>query len=276
MGAAGLYVLAPLRLRELFIQGNLSQLVALSLLPWALWALVWAARKASLRWAALAGAILAALLYAHHASAFLAYPLLLVLAFAVAVFDSQATGLRRFAPLVLAFGLALALSAPFWLPWLVESSYGSLGRIESGMFNAALNLLPADELFSPSLPLDASSINSPLPNTLGLVQAILAAVGTITCAVMLWRSRKTQPERGRLAVLLTARRAARALARADAAPGRTCLDQPAHRQVHRLPVAPARAGRAVCGDPGRGSAAAAAGAAHRGPGSEPRAGACRF
>jgi hypothetical protein len=201
LGAAALYVFAPLRLRELFLQGNLSQLLALSLLPWALWALVLAARRSSWRWAGVAGAFLAALLYAHHPSAFLAYPVLLVVGLAVALFDSEWHGWRRLAPVLTAFALALALSAPFWLPWLLESGYGSLGRMESGMFNAALNLVPLDELFSPSLVLDASSINSPRPNTLGLLQAVLAGLGTLACAVMLVRSRSRR-ERGRLGVLL--------------------------------------------------------------------------
>lgn len=207
LGAAALYVFAPLRLRELFLQGNLSQLFALSLLPLALWALVLAGRRGSWRWAAVSGLFLAALLYAHHPSAFLAYPILLVIGLAVALLDSQRTwqrhsALRRCAPVLTAFVLALALGAPFWLPWLLESGYGSLGRMESGMFNAALNLVTPDELFSPSLVLDATSINPPRPNTLGLLQAVLALLGTMACGFMLWRAR-TPLERGRLRVLLT-------------------------------------------------------------------------
>ncbi len=204
LGAAALYVFAPLRLRELFLQGNLSQLLALGLLPLALWALVLTARRASWRWAAVSGLLLAALLYAHHPSAFLAYPVLLVAGLAVALFDCPRAGLGRFAPLVTAFGLALALGAPFWLPWLLESGYGSLGRMESGMFNAALNLVPANQLFSPSLVLDASSINPPRPHTLGLLQAVMAALGTLACAVMLWRAHRagSRLQRGRLVVLL--------------------------------------------------------------------------
>lgn len=202
LGAAALWVYAPLRLRELFLQGNLSQLFALSLIPLALWALVRTARRGSWRWAALSALILAALLYAHHPTAFLAYPVLLVAGFAVALFDGERSGLVRFAPLLTAFALALALGAPFWLPWLLESGYGSLGRMESGMFNAALNLVPAGQLFSPGLIPDASSINPPRPHTLGLLQAGLAGLGTVTAVVLFVRA-PSRIVRGRLAVLLT-------------------------------------------------------------------------
>ncbi len=177
LAAAALYVYAPLRMRELFSQGNLSQLVALSLLPWCLWALLRATKGPSWRWAAVAALLLAALLYAHHPSAFLAYPLLFALGAAVVLLRGDRRSASAGA-LVASFGLALALSAPFWLPWLLESSYGSLQRMETG-FNAAANLVSADQLFSPSLVLDASSINSPRPLTIGLAQALLAAAGAV-------------------------------------------------------------------------------------------------
>jgi hypothetical protein len=198
LAAAALYVYAPLRMRELFSQGNLSQLVALSLLPWCLWALLRATKRPSWRWTAFAALLLAGLLYAHHPSAFLAYPLLFALGLAVVLLSAD----RRTASagaLVASFALALALSAPFWLPWLLESSYGSLQRMETG-FNAAANLVPADQLFSPSLVLDSSSINSPRPLTVGLAQALLAAAGAIAALVLLRRAR--DPEARRSAALL--------------------------------------------------------------------------
>jgi len=221
LAAAALYDFTPLRLRELFSQGNLSQFLALSILPWCLWALLAAARGAgnatgagsassasravratsrgsasgadgrdSARgrssWAAVAGAgaLLAALLYAHHPSAFLAYPLLGLLALAVASLEGAGHRWRAVGRVAAAFVLSLMLSAPFIVPWVLESSYGSLGRLETGPFNASLNLVPWDQLFAPAPVLDAASINSPQPHTLGLLQAILAALGTVAALIL--------------------------------------------------------------------------------------------
>ena len=63
---ATLSVYAPLRFRELFTQGNLSQFLALALLPWCAWLLMEAIRRVDLRWKPAAGVALAGLVYAHH------------------------------------------------------------------------------------------------------------------------------------------------------------------------------------------------------------------
>jgi len=78
--SAALYLYAPLRFRELFTQGNLSQLLALALLPWCAWLLTEAIRRVDLCWSAAAGMALAGLVYAHHPSAFLGFPFLAVYA----------------------------------------------------------------------------------------------------------------------------------------------------------------------------------------------------
>jgi len=208
LAAAALYDFTPLRMRELFSQGNLSQLLALSILPWCLWALLAAARGAgnasgrdsasgrgdtssrdsasragrgspapAAAAVAGSGALLAALLYAHHPTAFLAYPLLGLLALAVALLEGEEHRWRAVGRVAGAFVLGLLLSAPFVVPWVLESSYGSLGRMEAGPFNASLNLVPFDQLFAAVPVLDAASINPPQPHTLGLLHAILAALG---------------------------------------------------------------------------------------------------
>ena len=48
----------------------------------------------------------------------------------------------------IAFLLGLLLSAAFWLPSVLELRYVNIAAIESGMFNARLNLLPLAELLS--------------------------------------------------------------------------------------------------------------------------------
>lgn len=181
--ASALYLYAPLRWRELFIQGNLSQLVALALLPWCAWALARATRRPRSHWVALAGLLLAALVYLHHPSAFLAFPLLLVYGLQLAIVGGAARGLRHLLQGVLAVGLAfilgIALSAPFWLPSLLELPAVGIGSIEIGMFNVHLNLLSLDELLSPAVLLDRSALNPPMPNSLGSAQLLLALPGLL-------------------------------------------------------------------------------------------------
>jgi hypothetical protein len=185
--SAALYLYAPLRFRELFIQGNLSQLLALGLLPWCAWLLAEAAARRDLRWSAGAGLALAALVYAHHPSAFLAFPFLAVYAAALALLGGSpvAGPLRRAG---CAFLLGLLLSAAFWLPATLELRYVNIAAIESGMFNARLNLLPLAELLAPAQVLDDTAFNPAPPNSLGLLQAILAACGLAVAAAWGLRS----------------------------------------------------------------------------------------
>jgi hypothetical protein len=201
---AALYLYAPLRWRELFTQGNLSQLLALALLPWCAWALTHAARRASLRWGAGAGVLLAALVYFHHPSALLAFPSLAVYALAVAVISANSLRWRRaghgISAVIGAFGAGVLLSAPFWLPAIAEQRYVNIGNIEQGMFNARLNLLPLDELLSPARRLDEAALNPPMPNALGIAQAALALAGLVRA--ILWvvgRDRRRTGARGQTA-----------------------------------------------------------------------------
>ena len=76
--SAALYLYAPLRFHELFVQGNLSQWLALGLLPWCGWALTETARRGGAGWIGASAALLAGLVYAHHPTAFMSYPLLAV------------------------------------------------------------------------------------------------------------------------------------------------------------------------------------------------------
>jgi hypothetical protein len=181
---AALYLYAPLRWRELFTQGNLSQLLALALLHWCAWALTRAARQASLRWAAGAGMLLAILVYVHHPSALLAFPALAVYALALAVIAAgnlrASRAGRGIAAVAGAFCVGVLLSAPFWLPAIVEQRYVNIGNIQQGMFNARLNLLSLGELLSPAKLLDEAALNPPMPNGLGMAQAVLALAGLAT------------------------------------------------------------------------------------------------
>jgi hypothetical protein len=187
--SAALYLYAPLRCRELFIQGNVSQLLALGVLPWCAWTLTESVRRSSLRWATAAGVCLAALVYAHHPSAFLAFPFLAVHAACLALIAGRARSEASFPAISAlvcagcAFLIGLTLSAPFWLPSLVELADVNIGAIETGMFNARLNLTPLRDLLAPAAILDDAALNPPMPHSLGAAQIVLALLGLAAVGV---------------------------------------------------------------------------------------------
>ncbi len=191
--SAALYLYAPLRFRELFTQGNLSQLLALGLLPWCAWLLAEAIVRRDLRWSAPAGVALAALVYAHHPSAFLGFPFLAVYAVALALTVGRAAmepgnGPRGWWAALAAFPIGVLLSAAFWLPAVLELREVNIAAIETGMFNARLNLLLLSELLAPPAILDDAALNPPQPNSLGLLQAALALAGMAVTATWIVRS----------------------------------------------------------------------------------------
>jgi hypothetical protein len=179
--SAALYLYAPLRWRELFVQGNLSQLLALGLLPWCAWLLTETARSASLRWTVAAGTALSLLVYVHHPSALLGFGSLAVYATALAIIVSRDHRSPEIGHRIIAVGLAfllgLSLSALFWLPSLLEQRYVNLGAIQSGMFNVRHNAVPLGELLSPATVQDDGALNPPMPNSLGIAQLGLALAG---------------------------------------------------------------------------------------------------
>jgi len=241
--SAALYLYAPLRWRELFIQGNLSQLLALAWLPWCAWLLTEAVQRRSARWAVAAGLGLAGLVYAHHPSAFLAYPLLGAYAAALAV--SAGGGLRSgrsrggLVAVAGAFLLGVATSAPFWLPSLVELRDVNITAIEAGMFNATRNLAPLAELLARTPALDEAALNPPMPNNLGVAQVALALIGLAAALVWALQRRSQDDTSARAADAWTRRQAGTALSAVAALLGLSlALMLPAAAPVwERIPLA---------------------------------------
>ncbi len=188
--SAALYLYAPFRWRELFVQGNISQLLALAWLPWCAWLLVRAARAGGLGRAIAAGAAMAALVYAHHPSAFLAFPSLGIFSLILIAAGERRSAGPRLAAVCGAFVLALALSAPYWLPAFVEMHDVNFGAIGAGSFNVGLNLLPLRDLLALPAIQDDAALNPPMPNSLGIAQAVLALPGLL--AGIWWVTRKSK------------------------------------------------------------------------------------
>ncbi len=190
--AAALYVYAPYRLREAFIQGNYGQFTGLACYPFILWAFHGLITEGRLRHWLAAPLALAALLLSHNISAMLFAPLLATYLLFVLLTqpgsDSAAQRLRqmgyRLLATVIAGLLGLGLSAIFWLPAFGERHDIKLEGITQDFFDFRENFLSLSDLFSPPLRLDLTAINPEFPLSLGLAHwlGVGVAMGAIVLA----------------------------------------------------------------------------------------------
>ncbi len=173
--SAVLYAYAPFHAYDVFYRGGLSQSSAWFLPPLILWAL----RRADSRLGfAVTGLGLAGLVLTHNAFALLFAPLFLAYCLcrpAISAADKRTA---------LAGGLALltgiGLSAGFWLPALADLRFVHSERLSGAwVFQYAHNFLPLEQLFAPPRTADPSLINDWPARGLGLIPALLAALGLL-------------------------------------------------------------------------------------------------
>ena len=144
--AAVVYVYLPYHLVDLYVRGAVAEFVAFVWFPLVLWAfhrLV--ANPGPFRFASLglASLLLAALTVTHSLSALLFAP---VIVGYVVVLLWQRRDLSALGRTALAAALAIAVSASYWLPVLVESRYVGLGHGTSQGYRE--HLLPPSDLVS--------------------------------------------------------------------------------------------------------------------------------
>jgi 4-amino-4-deoxy-L-arabinose transferase-like glycosyltransferase len=205
------YAYAPYQLLDALSRGNAPESVALALLPFILWAFrrlalhdalslskepALSLSKGGRGWFLLAVGLLTTLYLGHNISSLLFTPFLL--AYLVVlwwVYREQG----HWAQTALALGLALGLTAFFWLPALAEKEYVQLyltGATRGNDFH--YNFVGLAEIFAPPAPRDTSLMNPPMEIHLGLVQAVLAGVAVCRWASGMWqRSRGAEEQRSR-------------------------------------------------------------------------------
>ena len=182
------YLYAPYRLRELYIQGNYAQFLALSLYPLVLWCYFKVIHTGKLRYIIGGGFAYAALFLSHNISVMIFSPLLaayvvfwLVLRRRwIAVRDVCVTG-----------ALGLGLSAVFWLPAFYEQRWLQISQITKGHFDFRLHFLSLREVFAPYVALDYSAVNVYLPLSLGLAAV---ALGALALVGVVWSRRNVQDD----------------------------------------------------------------------------------
>jgi hypothetical protein len=176
--AAVVYAYLPYHLVDLYVRGAVAEFLAFVWFPLGLWAfhrLAVASERQGFIRVAVAAPVLAALVVTHSLSAFIFAP---VLGVYVAILllkhgDRRATG-----RVALALGLAVTLSAFYWLPVLAESQYVGLGHGASQGYQD--HLLPPVELFSLHLAYPYPTEARVAPTfPLGLIQVIIMIAALI-------------------------------------------------------------------------------------------------
>jgi len=173
---AAAYLYAPYRLRELYIQGNYAQFLALSLYPLVLWCYFKVVHGGGWRHIVGGGVAYAALFLSHNISVMIFSPVLAAYVLFwlalrrswAAVWDVCVTGL-----------LGLGLSAFFWLPAFYEQRWLQISQITKGHFDFRLHFLSLREILSPYVALDYSAVNVHLPLSLGLAAVALGVMALV-------------------------------------------------------------------------------------------------
>jgi uncharacterized membrane protein len=178
--AAAVYVYAPYRLREAYIQGNYGQFIGLACYPLIFWAFHGLITEGRPRYLVAAALSLAALLLSHNISFMLFAPLFaayLLFLLILTLYNyhqqqKQSNAIHttfyglRLTPLlqtVAATLLGLGLSAIFWLPAFGERHDIKLEGITQGFFDFRENFISLSEFFSAPAPLDLTAINPQFP-----------------------------------------------------------------------------------------------------------------
>ncbi len=203
--AAIVYMAAPYTIIDALTRSNLPESIALALMPLILWAFRRLLLHGGHKYFALAVLSLAALLLTHNISSLIFVPVLLAYGLALIASgvshivnglartaDGSARGVphdrrhtmgdtrRATRDMLFAIGLALALTAFFWLPALVEGQSAQLYLTHSARGNDYhFNFAAVSEVFGPPGSSDPALLNPPLRIALGWAQIALAVLGVL-------------------------------------------------------------------------------------------------
>lgn len=165
------YMYAPYMLFQSFQRGNLGETLGLALFPLVLWASYRLASSQDLRYLLATAMVYGALILAHHATAAVLSPLLLL--FWGGLLASGNWSRRAFYLNVAALLLGLAMSAFFWIPAVADSRWIQIERI-----SLAVELLPISRLLTGAPPRDLGLMNRSTVG-IGLVQTLLVIVAMV-------------------------------------------------------------------------------------------------
>lgn len=205
LAAAAVYVYAPYRLREAFIQGNYGQFTGLAFYPLIFWAFHGLVATGKTRYLIAAALSLAGLLLSHNISNMLFLPILGAYLLFLLLLQTNRHYLRfwnydlretksiqnpkpkivnQFLGIAAAGVLGLGLAAIFWLPAFGEKEAIKLEGITRGFFDFRHNFITLPEFLALPRPLDLAAINPEFPLSLGLPQIIAGGLGILSLLFM--------------------------------------------------------------------------------------------
>lgn len=144
--AATAFLWAPYRALDIYVRGALSEVVALSLLPWILhWSFA-TAEKRRFAWFGLAVSV-AAVILSHNLTALIALPLLFAVSVVFIILQQRAFW-HNFIRLTASYATGVALSAFYVLPLFAEKSFTIVDEITGGYFDFRLHFLFFRQFFT--------------------------------------------------------------------------------------------------------------------------------
>jgi len=191
--AATIY--APYWMFDLVTRSTLTELAALGILSWALWALHQLAQHNRRRDFLLSVGSVALIVLTHNVIAL--HAALLIAAYSLFLIVRHPQRVRVLLRLAVAGVLALLVTTFFWWPALSEIDYTKVpGTTEAlGFIDVTRTLRPLDAILSPPLTADPDQLQRPVAIALGWPQIALAAFATLLA---------TRAQRGLVALLVGA------------------------------------------------------------------------
>ncbi len=178
--AAAAYVYAPYTLREIYIRGGYAQFLAVSLMPVSLWSINRLVARDEHRYLVLSTLLISAVIVSHNISGMLFFvPLSLFTAWTIGSLQRW----HKIKHVALVFLLALTLSSFFVIPALAEKPLVKLSRSTTGYLDFHQHFLSLQDILSPSVVPDMSSLNPIWLHNIGTAHVILGAIGLLAIAV---------------------------------------------------------------------------------------------
>ncbi|MBI2940289.1 MAG: hypothetical protein HYY04_07585 [Chloroflexi bacterium] len=172
------YLVIPFRFRELFQQGDYSQLLAMAILPWTFAALHTLVARPSPRPVVLTVLATSAMLLAHNITALHTAAALGL----YALFVAATYGWWRLGWILLTGLGTLLLGAFFWLPALAEKDLVNIQRLATNDFHFSNHFPALRELIALSPVVDRVQANPAVPHNLGashLVWSLTSLLGLV-------------------------------------------------------------------------------------------------
>ncbi len=203
--ASAAYTFAPFHMVNVYVRGDsLSEFWAFLFYPLVLLATNRLIERPTARRIGLLAASYGALLLTHNISALIFTPFALLYAMIMLIRATRPSRTGRiWIGVALGFGLGLVASSWFWLPALMDRDLAQLGPVTTGYFHYSNHFRTAD-LVQSSAVVSYAIDGQATPFSMGLVQAVLAALGLIALTARLASAKNPDRKAPAQALFITA------------------------------------------------------------------------